>query len=398
MSGTISSFVQHHEFFDVFLQHFLSIKKNRTPCRRELRKEGPKKSLWWRHQGQHVWYGEAWAQHTFPSSESGASYSPGYQELVIILFSQALGDQCGTESRIQQRVFKSGKEMIFRFLALRDQCGVCAFQAQGDLCDGPRTNLQERSWTAATCKSPAVNTWESLHKCSTEVESLGERTDIWFQSQCIDLEVIYVNNDESSSTCWAKLWWIFWVTYRNTNFKELKTLFDMTHKLIFDQDLEILNVLRLNGNLPVDEIHFATQPSDPVGESKSTRLLRFSFISGKDARAFRSQCKMERSAWRLPTVQRIHRTTWVQLDYFLRTYNVADSPKRFKTNWKLVKQVQDDFKIVTFSCPCSTTLIAQRQDILQNVFRVPNRVKKYSTRFQLGHWSFLGPREEENGM
>ena len=32
------------------------------------------------------------------------------------------------------------------------------------------------------------------------------------------------------------------VFYRNTNFKELKTLFDITQRLILEQDLEILNV------------------------------------------------------------------------------------------------------------------------------------------------------------
>ena len=29
-----------------------------TPCRRELRKEGQEKNLWWRNQSQHVWYQE----------------------------------------------------------------------------------------------------------------------------------------------------------------------------------------------------------------------------------------------------------------------------------------------------------------------------------------------------
>ena len=46
-----------------------------------------------------------------------------------------------------------------------------------------------------------------------------------------------------------------------------------------------------------------------MGESKDSGLLRFSSMSGKDARAFRSERKMERSIRRLPTVQRIQRIT-----------------------------------------------------------------------------------------
>ena len=48
----------------------------------------------------------------------------GNQELVGMRFSQALGNQCRTESRIQQRILKSGKEMIIRYRALGNQCGV----------------------------------------------------------------------------------------------------------------------------------------------------------------------------------------------------------------------------------------------------------------------------------
>ena len=60
----------------------------------------------------------------------------------------------------------------------------------------------------------------------------------------------------------------------------------------------------------LDEIHFATRQSNKVGESKSTRLLRFRSMSGKDSWALRSERIMERSTWRLPTIQRFQKISW----------------------------------------------------------------------------------------
>ena len=42
---------------------------------------------------------------------------------------------------------------------------------------------------------------------------------------------------------------------------------------------------RLNGHFLLDEVHFIERHNDQVGESKSTRLLGFSLVSGKDVRA-----------------------------------------------------------------------------------------------------------------
>ena len=58
-----------------------------------------------------------------------------------------------------------------------------------------------------------------------------------------------------------------------------------------------------------------------------------SFLSGKDAGAFRSQWSVERSALISPTVQRVPRinwnwwrTNWVRVEHFPRTHDIADSP------------------------------------------------------------------------
>ena len=90
--------------------------------------------------------------------------------------------------------------------------------------------------------------------------------------------------------------------------------------------------LRWYGVSPLD-VYFASRPSNQVGESKSTRLLRFT-LSGKDVWSFRSECDMEKSIWRLPANQRFQRiiwnrwrTNWIRLVKFPRTWIIGDSSK-----------------------------------------------------------------------
>ena len=77
-----SSFIQHHEVPDVFLQPFSFEQKAEHRCWRELRKGRPKKDLRKRNQDQHVWYQETslGAKQT-SSFDSGASYGGRNQEL-----------------------------------------------------------------------------------------------------------------------------------------------------------------------------------------------------------------------------------------------------------------------------------------------------------------------------
>ena len=94
------------------------------------------------------------------------------------------------------------------------------------------------------------------------------------------------------------------VTYRNTNSEELKDVVDITQKLILDQNLVILNVPTMEWKLlrGLDLLCYMTK----INWAKAkVHVNRDSVsLSGKDARALRSQCKVERSASSLPTVQR----------------------------------------------------------------------------------------------
>ena len=74
--------------------------------------------------------------------------------------------------------------------------------------------------------------------------------------------------------------------YRNTNFEQLKNLFDITQRLILEHEADILNVSTIDW-----KASSWTRPTlvhDQVDERKSTRLLRFRITLGEDARSFTS--------------------------------------------------------------------------------------------------------------
>ena len=120
--------------------------------------------------------------------------------------------------------------------------------------------------------------------------------------------------------------------YRTTNFAELQNLFDITQRLTLDHQAEILNVAPNDWTAPsMDEICPYARSSDHVDESKSTRLLRFRLMLGKDARSFRSEPKMQKSSRRIPTVQFLQRIIWiwwrndrVRVEYFPGTCFIGD--------------------------------------------------------------------------
>ena len=47
------------------------------------------------------------------------------------------------------------------------------------------------------------------------------------------------------------------------------------------------------------------------------------------------------------------------------------------------------------SCQCSTASIGQQKETMKFVFRIEKRSKRYAKRFLQGHWTFLGPGDEQ---
>ena len=167
---------------------------------------------------------------------------------------------------------------------------------------------------------------------------------------------------------------------------------------------EILNVSRTEWAFSfMDEIYTYARSSDEVSKSKSTRLHRFRLMSGKDVRASRGRCNMERStstkigqinSWNFKSPTRTENylgsmeNQLCSSGVFSKDSQHCRFSKRFKRNWTLVKQVQKNLKIESSSCQCSTV------DWTKKIQKSRSTQKG----FPRGHWSFLGPREEDNGV
>ena len=193
------------------------------------------------------------------------------------------------------------------------------------------------------------------------------------------------------------------VAYRNINFEELKTLLDIKHSLILEHAFEILNVFhdRMD-TFSTDEIYLSTWQSNQVGESQGTRILRHRSLSWKNIQTYRRKCKMERSTSRLPTVQHIQRiiwnrwrTNWVRVEYFPWTYNVGNPSKDSRQTGSLSNKSGRISRSNHLHVHVQRNWLDRERKFYRKFFEFRQRSRITQEGFQLGHWSFLGSKEEE---
>ena len=175
-------------------------------------------------------------------------------------------------------------------------CVCASAQAQGDLCEGSRTNQLARK--KLDHHDMQISDNQDFEKVFTNIRQKLNRSE---NEKILDPKVNVL------------IWWLFMsttmkaavllghkyndnsVTNRNTDFEELKTLFDISQRLILDQDFEILNVSSIELKFtPWMRSTYTTWQSNH-GRKQRYTSTQIQFFVWKDARAFRSQCKVERS-------------------------------------------------------------------------------------------------------
>ena len=187
------------------------------------------------------------------------------------------------------------------------------------------------------------------------------------------------------------------VTYRNTDCEELKTLFDISQRLILDQDFEILNVSSIEWKFtPWMRSTFTTWQSNQ-GRKQRYASTQIQFFVWKDARAFRSQCKVERST-SPPNTKIYLGSTENQMSssgIFSPDLQTLQILQKIRTNWKLVSPEEFEDRIIFMSMINDNCLDEERKFYRMSLeFQEGQELRK--KRLLLGHWSFLGPGEEEN--
>ena len=97
----------------------------------------------------------------------------------------------------------------------KDSCAECVCErsrVQWKLCEASRPTLKGQGWSVTICNSPTNDTSgksSRIHLQEDRIFWRVNRTDTWSKDQCIDVGIVYVNNDESISSPWAKLQWRF---------------------------------------------------------------------------------------------------------------------------------------------------------------------------------------------
>ena len=276
---------------------------------------------------------------------------------VGILIPQALRDRYGTESKTQRQVLKRGTEMTILFQVPRNNqrssTEKLGREAQDPLTETNLTHHNLEVPDTPSCQKVFANVRRKLSRLEVFISATMEAA--------IQLGENYNEN-------------LF--TYRNTDFKALKTLFDITQKLILSQRYEIKRVSTI-------EWHFTHWMRSTLLHDRVIKVSKAKVHVCSDWENFIDIQNPWNSGKSISNVTRILMNTKNYLELtenhlssngiFPRTHYSADSQRDPDKRWQLAEQDLKNLKIGSSSCLCSTTSIGLRMRITRNVFRILKR-------------------------
>ena len=224
-------------------------------------------------------------------SRFGYFTQPRIKSWAGILFQEARWNLCETRSRTRQRTLKSGKEMTIRFGVRGNPCGVVCVSVQGargNPCEVLRTNLQGQGWTTTICKSQTINTLKKSPRMFDR-SWIVLRMITWWITQSMYWSGDLCQQRWKHQFILGQTTMRIWLRRRTPLSVSSRRCSTLRRGWSWNIHSRFWMVPRLNGNshLGWDPLYYMT--------SKSTRLLGFSFESGKDVRASWSKCKMGKS-------------------------------------------------------------------------------------------------------
>ena len=188
-----SSFVQHHELLNVFLQpFFFYFESQNTMSKRAQEKK--KKSLWWQHQGQHVWDQETWAQNN-SFVGFGCFLQPGESRVVSELWFHNPAENSQERHRDANPFSRSGRPVR----------GVCGRSSTGRLVRGMENQLARTKWDYHNMQisdNPYIE--RAFRNVRKKLNHSEQRTDI-HQKVNVLIWRLLVNNDDRSNASWTTL-------------------------------------------------------------------------------------------------------------------------------------------------------------------------------------------------
>ena len=160
--------------------------ENRVSCPTEVRKVLLKRVRHWRNRDRWVWCQGTWAHRKLLRKIRVLRTAKRIKSWVRVVFHAAAGSWRETTTKTNSTFSTAAT----RWHNLR---------APGKWCEVMTVTSKKQGWNSTTCKSPTVDT------SAPKVESRRWGTSTRLEDQCIDLVIIYVDNDESHCSSWTKL-------------------------------------------------------------------------------------------------------------------------------------------------------------------------------------------------
>ena len=339
-----SSFVQHHESLDVFLQpffkqeaeHHVQESSGKRDRRRACRGEAEVGMLGFKKASECT---------IISSLDSDASKTQVNPQLDSNFVSSSTGTLVrdrvwnpATSSQEWQKDDPCPKEH-------KDTCAewcVWAFREYRDRCEVHIMQISINRYLE--------NVFENLR----QKLNLSENADVLNEDQYIGLVIIHVNNDECISSSWAELQWTFGCVqeHQRQGAQDVVRHYAKVDLGTCVRDSECIHD-------SVDEMCSVTWQSNQMGESKGNR----------------------------------HRTKWARVEYF-------PGPAALR----IIQKIQDDLNVRHINpkqFEGIILLMSKFNDIAwtkkgNSSDCCPNseKVQDYAKRFPRGHWSFLGAGQE----
>ena len=320
----------------------------------------------WRNRDRWVWcQGTSWAQRKSPRKIR----MRGIKSWIRVLFHEAPGNWCETTTKTQQHILKSGNKMTLHLGAPGHWCKVVRVQgAPGNWCEVMTIKLKGQTDILGKSSRTCDKSWisQKRHQYST-----------WRPptKAFVHLRPNYNEHLE---------------VYRNTNFGELKNLFDITQKMdigTWSRDSQCLRLIGKSLKWTKAEVH--------VNTDSVSCFEKMQDHSGANQRWTAQLAEFQQSnSYRIFLVR--WRTDWVRVAYFpgLASLEIFQ---------KIQKNLQDQ-NIEPQHCEGRIIFMSMLSDIgwtkkgnSENCIQNSEQVKNYAKRFSRGHWSFQGPGEVENG-
>ena len=225
--------------------------------------------------------------------------------------------------------------------------------------------------------------WDSLQERAAIVESRRRGTSTRLEDQCIDLGILYVDNDECRCSSWTKIQWNNG-KYSGTQTSKSSLICSVSLR---DWHRNIKPKFWMNLRLIAPSWTRSSLSNDQVITWTKSKILRFRLKPGwKSIQKRTEDGQINSKNFNSPILTEL--------------FGIDAEPIEFEWNifqdlrhWKSSRRSMNMWKDESPPCGCSMTSCGRRNS--EKCISNSHQVKNYAKRFSRGHWSFLGPGDEQ---